>query len=105
MEEVIISKVEADCATLGYCVREVNSPDFIPYPGGWLIALAYQSSGMYDYHFYKKQNETIWMHKPGTREVMQWDFSYCVITDPKHCDRGKYDTFVGYYEIAPNIFD
>ena len=103
VEEVIMSKVEADCAALGYCIREVDSPDFISY-GGWVIALAYQSSGGYDYHFFKKQNTTIWTHKPGTNEVMQWDFSHGTITDPANCNRGKYDTFVGYYEIVPNIF-
>ena len=53
VEEVIMSKVEADCAALGYYVREVESPSYISY-SGWVIALAYQSGGGYDYHFYKK---------------------------------------------------
>lgn len=70
-----------------------------------MIALAYQSSDLYDYHFYKKEiTDEIWSHKPGTNEVSQWDQSYMTITDPACCDRGKYDTFVGYYIIEPNLF-
>ena len=99
VENLIIGRVEDDCAVLGYSIRKVNSADSFPGQGHWLIALGYSTSDN-DYHFWKKYMEPVWYHKPGTDPVMQWDWSHNPISDPAQSNRGKYDQFIGYYSIG-----
>lgn len=50
-----------------------------------------------DFHFYVKDKNGFWSHKPGTTNPTIFDDSGNTIKDPAKCDRGIYTNFVGYY--------
>lgn len=50
-----------------------------------------------DFHWYRKQKEGFWAHKPGSTAVRNVDNSGHVISDPAICDRGNYTQFCGYF--------
>ncbi len=60
----------------------------------WLVALVI-APGI-DFHWYRHSAEGFWGHKPGQFPVVNIDCSSKIITDPRHCDRGKYTEFYGY---------
>ena len=80
---------------------EVENADHVPKEGNWIIALAYSSTGE-GYHWYRRDEDGMWSHKLGIRDIRMWDASAKRITDPANCDRGVYDIFMGYYEVGPN---
>ena len=86
---------------LKYRCDEVYSADHVVRPGNWLIALAFSSNDK-AFHWYRRDDDGTWSHKPGTDPISFWDESGNIITDPAACDRGLYDMFFGYYEIGPN---
>ena len=101
VKETIKKKVSSDAKVLKYNFREVDSASYIPEEGNWLVALAYASDGS-DYHWWRKNEDGTWSHKPGSTPILHWDASGNVITDPGICNRGIYDEFLGYYEVGPN---
>lgn len=50
-----------------------------------------------DFHWYRKNKEGFWSHKPGGTAVRNVDNSGRVITNPATCDRGPYTQFCGYF--------
>jgi hypothetical protein len=50
-----------------------------------------------DYHWYRKQAEGYWGHKPGQTAAKNTDNSNNVIYDPQTADRGGYTNFCGYF--------
>jgi RHS repeat-associated protein len=97
----INKRVLADADALGLRYVEVKNANHIAKKGNWDVALVYASDGS-DYHWYRRNEDGTWSHKPGTKEVTIWDASGNCILDPATCDRGRYDVFVGYYEVGPN---
>ena len=97
-------RIKEDASVLGYnCKTIENLTDYVPTEGNWLIAAAYcPSPSQADYHFWRRHSDGTWSHKPGSQDVMYWDFSNSTITDPYLSDRGRYTEFLGYYEIGPN---
>jgi hypothetical protein len=64
----------------------------------YLVALVIAPGpGFVDYHWYRKNKEGFWSHKPGGTPVRNVDNSGHVITDPSRCDRGPYTIFCGYF--------
>jgi hypothetical protein len=53
--------------------------------------------GFVDYHWYRKNKEGFWSHKPGGTAARNTDNSGRVIADPAICDRGPYTRFCGYF--------
>jgi len=53
--------------------------------------------GFVDFHWYRKQKEGFWGHKPGGTAARNVDNSNHVILDPSTCDRGPYTLFCGYF--------
>jgi hypothetical protein len=53
--------------------------------------------GFIDYHWYRKQKEGYWGHKPGSTAARNLDNSNQVIVDPVTCDRGPYTQFCGFF--------
>ena len=49
-----------------------------------------------DFHWYRKNAEGFWSHKPGGTAVRNIDNSGVIIHDPETCDRGGYTEFCGY---------
>jgi hypothetical protein len=97
----INTKVCADAKVLGFNYTEVSSARHVPKNGNWVVALAYASDGR-DYHWWRLQPSGLWYHKPGSTSVTIWDSSGQLIYDPGVCNRGIYDSFLGYYEVGPN---
>ena len=97
----INKKVSSDAKVLKLNYTEVNSADHVAKSGNWVVALVYATDGS-DYHWYRRNEDGTWSHKPGSTPVISWDASGNTITDPATCDRGIYDGFLGYYEIGPN---
>lgn len=97
----INKKVSADAKVLNLNYTEVNSADHIAKSGNWVVALVYATDGS-DYHWYRRNDDGTWSHKPGSTPIISWDASGHTITDPATCDRGIYDGFLGYYEVGPN---
>ncbi|MFJ4188940.1 hypothetical protein [Kitasatospora sp. NPDC089509] len=50
-----------------------------------------------DFHWYRKQKEGFWGHKPGSTPARNVDNSGHVIYDPEKADRGPYTIFCGYF--------
>jgi hypothetical protein len=64
----------------------------------YLVALVVAPGpGFIDFHWYRKQKEGFWGHKPGSTNARNVDNSGHVITDPQTCDRGPYTQFCGYF--------
>ena len=97
----INKKVSADAKVLNLSYTEVSSANHIAKPGNWVVALVYATDGS-DYHWYRRNDDGTWSHKPGSTPIIHWDDSGNTITDPATCDRGIYDGFLGYYEVGPN---
>jgi hypothetical protein len=49
-----------------------------------------------DYHWYRRDEDGMWTHKPGATEATNLDQSSHPITDPQTADRGPYTVFCGY---------
>ncbi|MFJ9696508.1 hypothetical protein [Kitasatospora sp. NPDC101183] len=62
----------------------------------YLTALVVIPGGR-DYHWYRKQKEGFWGHKPGQTAARNYDNSGHVIYDPEKADRGPYTIFCGYF--------
>lgn len=62
----------------------------------YLVALVVIPGGG-DYHWYRKQKEGFWGHKPGGTAARNFDNSGRVITNPETADRGPYTIFCGYF--------
>lgn len=64
----------------------------------YLVALVVAPGpGFIDYHWYRKQKEGFWGHKPGGTAARNTDNSGRVIMDPQTCDRGPYTHFCGFF--------
>ncbi len=63
----------------------------------WLVALVIAPG--YDYHWYRKQREGFWGHKPGGTAARNTDNNGVVITNPETCARGPYTQFCGYFYV------
>ena len=61
----------------------------------WYMALVIWPN--IDYHWYRKQAEGYWGHKPGQTAARNVDNSNNVIFNPETADRGGYRDFCGYF--------
>ena len=50
-----------------------------------------------DYHWYRKQKEGFWGHKPGGTAARNTDNSGHIVTNPETANRGPYTQFCGYF--------
>jgi hypothetical protein len=51
----------------------------------------------WDYHWYRRDRDGNWTHKPGGTRATNLDNSGNVITDPRTADRGPYTVFCGFF--------
>jgi hypothetical protein len=61
-----------------------------------------------DYHWYRKQKDGFWGHKPGGTNARNIDNSGVLITDPRTCDRGvgtslHYSEFCGFFYAGKSV--
>lgn len=50
-----------------------------------------------DFHWYRRDRDGTWSHKPGATAATNLDDSDRVITDPRNADRGRYTQFCGFF--------
>jgi hypothetical protein len=63
----------------------------------WLTALVIAPG--FDFHWYRRQLEGFWGHKPGGTAARNFDNSGNVIFNPETADRGPYVHFCGYFYV------
>ena len=64
----------------------------------YLVALVIAPGpGFIDYHWFRKQKEGFWGHKPGGTAARNVDNSGAVIYNPETANRGPYTVFCGYF--------
>ena len=75
--------------------------------GEWprrLVALVVDNQAPgFDYHWYRHQRGGFWGHKPGGGTARNVDNSNVVITNPETCDRGRYNSFCGYFYAGRSV--
>jgi hypothetical protein len=54
----------------------------------------------HDYHWYRRDANGLWTHKPGGTQATNLDSSGHPITNPETADRGNYTVFCGYFCIC-----
>ncbi len=54
-----------------------------------------------DYHWYRRDQNGQWSHKPGGTPAKNTDNSGAHISNPELCDRGPYTVFCGYFHCIP----
>lgn len=54
----------------------------------------------YDYHWYRRDKDGTWSHKPGQTSATNKDNSGHTIYNPETANRGKYGTFCGYFRSS-----
>jgi hypothetical protein len=67
----------------------------------WLVALVINPGR--DFHWYRKQQEVFWGHKPGGTEAKNTDNSGNIILNPETCNRGGYINFCGYMYVGKSV--
>ncbi|HXB06600.1 MAG TPA: hypothetical protein VNW04_05785 [Puia sp.] len=55
-----------------------------------------------DYHWYRRDANGLWSHKPGRTPARNVDNSGNLIRDPRNCNRGPYTDFCGFYQSIPS---
>ena len=71
-----------------YCFPDSERPR-------WLMALVVAPG--YDYHWYRKQREGFWGHKPGGTAARNVDNNGAIVWNPETAARGPYTNFCGYF--------
>jgi hypothetical protein len=77
----------------------VPNPNVTP-ADGWVIALVIWPGR--DFHWYRRDANNMWSHKPGQTPARNVDNSGRVINAPATCDRGPYTIICGYYNNVPS---
>ena len=75
------SVAEQSCGNCSHLVAMVIWPDPV-YP---------------DFHWYRRDADGMWSHKPGGTEASNVDNAGNPISDPRTCDRGPYTIFCGFF--------
>jgi hypothetical protein len=68
-----------------------------------LIALVV--APQYDFHWYRRDDNNLWSHKPGATEATRFDQSDAYILSPETADRGPYTKFCGYFKVTNYIVE
>lgn len=112
----IIECAMNDAPYLGMKITRVENGNYETTDRSWLIALATSYHPLsvdmklfsvtlesvnvnVNYHWWRKEKDGTWSHKPGKGDIMYEDFSHNVINDPRDSNRGGYNIFVGYFLV------
>ncbi|RVG20629.1 hypothetical protein [Sinorhizobium meliloti] len=92
-----------DCGNVSSAARRdgqisIPNPNITP-AEGHIIALVIAPG--YDYHWYRRDSNGMWSHKPGQTPARNTDNSGNAISNPETCDRGPYTDFCGYFHCIP----
>ena len=81
--------------------RPLPNPDMTPAEGQIIALVVSPFPTFSDYHWYRRDDNGRWSHKPGGTPATNRDNSGNAITDPRTCDRGYYTDFCGFYHCIP----
>lgn len=79
----------------------IPNPNLTPAEGHVVALVVSTTPGFLDYHWYRRDNNAMWSHKPGGTPAKNTDNSGRPISDPQSCDRGPYNLFCGWYNSIP----
>lgn len=79
----------------------IPSPNITPAEGQIVALVVSTTPGFLDYHWYRRDRNGRWSHKPGGTPARNTDNSGRPISDPATCDRGPYNQFCGWYNSIP----
>jgi len=79
----------------------IPSPDVTPAEGQIVALVVSTTPGFLDYHWYRRDNNNMWSHKPGGTPARNTDNAGRAIANPQMCDRGPYNLFCGWYNSIP----
>ncbi|WP_277761467.1 hypothetical protein [Pseudomonas sp. A34-9] len=80
----------------------VKNPDVSPAEGQIIALVVSSTPGFFDYHWYRRDSNGMWSHKPGQTPAKNTDNSGRTISNPETCDRGPYNLFCGYFNSIPS---
>ena len=113
IKQHLIEATAADGEVLGFTITEVDSCDAEIPEGAWMVALglSYHCPDwdflklfphMYDYHWWRRDEDGTWSHKLGTNSISHVDEDGLPIYDPKSASRYPYEHFLAYLIVTPN---
>lgn len=91
----------ADASVSDGQVRIAN-PDMNPAQGQIIALVVASQVDFMDYHWYRRDQDGNWTHKPGRTRARNTDNSGNRIASPETCDRGPYKSFCGYFHCVPS---
>ena len=80
----------------------IPNPNITPSEGQIIALVVSTTPGFLDYHWYRRDNNNLWSHKPGGTSATNRDNSGNLISDPRSCNRGPYNIFCGFYHCIPS---
>lgn len=96
-----LSDVSLDCpgetagAIADGLISTGSQPSLAGVEFGHVVALVIAPAR--DFHWYRRDRDGTWSHKPGATEATNLDDDDKVITDPRVADRGLYTEFCGFF--------
>lgn len=95
------------CAETGFAairdgIVSIPNPDITPAEGQIVALVVSTTPGFFDYHWYRRDSNNMWSHKPGQTAVRNYDNDGKAISDPQNCNRGPYNNFCGFYNSIPS---
>lgn len=82
--------------------KSISNPDMTPAEGQIIALVVSTTPGFLDYHWYRRDSNTMWSHKPGQTPATNRDNSGRLISNPRTCNRGPYNNFCGFYLCIPS---
>ncbi|MDD1017332.1 hypothetical protein [Pseudomonas rubra] len=82
-------------------LKSIPNPDTTPTEGHLVALVVSTTPGFFDYHWYRRDSNGMWSHKPGQTAARNTDNSGRLISDPRNCDRGPYNNFCGFFNSMP----
>ncbi|MDO9100924.1 MAG: hypothetical protein Q8R74_02740 [Methylophilus sp.] len=80
----------------------IPNPDLSPADGHIVALVVSTTPDFFDYHWYRRDINSMWSHKPGGTACRNTDNSGRAIADPQTCDRGPYNNFCGFFHCIPS---
>ncbi|MCB0421080.1 MAG: hypothetical protein KDD61_08790 [Bdellovibrionales bacterium] len=59
----------------------------------------------WDFHWYRRDDNGMWSHKPGATKATIYDKSGQVIVSPETANRGSYKDFCGYFVVRNQVLE
>lgn len=92
-----------DCANVGAAAQRdgqilIPNPNITPTQGHIVTLVMWPGN---DFHWYRRDANGMWSHKPGSTPARNTDNSGNLISDPNTCDRGPYTAVCSSYNSIP----